>query len=521
MTLLEKISEFKLTVPDSDRIKWLSRSGELLVDQACIDAGLTSSRPQYDENGWDRFIEMPPNRILNIYLDAQPSSIKCLCQVKATDNFSERRLSMTVANFDHLARTVLPAFVIVIDYRGGSEAHSIYFCYFGVERIAQTLKRVRELQARGNTFLNRHEMTLTADSLEAVDFSSKFWIKSEIEKCAGGDLSNYTEKKSNWVKTLGFEKGNYSIKFDRSIDLSDVVDAHLGLRNFEISGATLSSTRFGIEIEEERWAAGQVTIHATPSGECRVVASSLKKAIRVEAVGDVFSPCIPELPDCYLKLRISWPYSNLVLEPPSGKIKFLFDPDAEVDLDRMIDSLSIIETCMEPDAKVEIFRGGDRAATLNIDSLIPKDLFYASLLYRLRLTRRFMNFVGRRENIAVTARGLVEQEEALKGINMAMNSKVHKVIAELADRPDKPMLGKAGLFAVPVVVRFSQKTLVAFCAWDGRFDIRRKVKATVRGCKVFGSVLVDDENTALAKSMNEEFKAWCRSVTDGVIMQQE
>ncbi|MFD0934656.1 hypothetical protein ACFQ12_05580 [Methylobacterium trifolii] len=194
---------------DPQRTKWLARTSENFFDKACIDARLTASPPKHDENGWDFFVEMPPNRIPNIFLDAQPSPIKFLCQVKATDDFSSLRLSMKVSNFENLARTILPAFVVVIDYRGLDEPQYVYVCHFGNERISQTLKRMRELQAKNQTQLNQHEMALSAKFSEKADFHKQEWLFNEILKHTNIDLSAYTRQKIELLDTLGYNEGRY------------------------------------------------------------------------------------------------------------------------------------------------------------------------------------------------------------------------------------------------------------------------------------------------------------------------
>ena len=133
---------------DTARIKWLADRGENYLEALCIDANLTRSRPGRDEQGWDYFIELPPNRLPAIYLDAQPAPIKFLCQVKATDDFTNLSLSMKVSNWERLARTPLPAFVLILDYRGTKEPQAVYLCHIGADRIADTLRRIRELELR-------------------------------------------------------------------------------------------------------------------------------------------------------------------------------------------------------------------------------------------------------------------------------------------------------------------------------------------------------------------------------------
>lgn len=134
---------------DAERIKKIGDLGEHFFRGLCIGANVSQSRPGRDEKGWDFFIEMPQNRLPSVYLDAQPAPIKLLCQVKSTDDFSDRKLSMKVSNFEHLARTPIPSFVLVVDFRNTDSPQAVYLLHFNAERIAQTLTRIRELEAAG------------------------------------------------------------------------------------------------------------------------------------------------------------------------------------------------------------------------------------------------------------------------------------------------------------------------------------------------------------------------------------
>jgi hypothetical protein len=142
---------------DPKRTAKISRLAENLFEKLCFDAGLTPSPPKHDENGWDFIVEFPHNRIPRVYLDAQPAAIKFLCQVKSTDTFTNK-VDMKVSNWDNLARTPIPAFIFILDFDGHDAPKRAYLCHFGDNRVAQTLKKVRELEKSGITDLNRRKM---------------------------------------------------------------------------------------------------------------------------------------------------------------------------------------------------------------------------------------------------------------------------------------------------------------------------------------------------------------------------
>lgn len=277
---------------DPARIKQLGDLGEHFLEGLCIGENLSKSKPGRDENGWDYFIEVPQNRIPAIHLDSQPAPVKFLCQVKSTDNFEDRTLSMKVSNWEHLSKTPLPSFVLILDYRGQRQPQAKYLCHIDQNRMAQTLKRIRELEVGGSTDLHKHEMTLTADESEEVELSESTDFMREVRKHTGFDLSAYVNKKTEWLSTLGYETGRYKFKFKTDMKISDLVDAALNATPFKIADATIASSRFGIDIGLENFTSGMISIEPSPIGDCRVVASSREGGGKAAITGQVIAPLI-------------------------------------------------------------------------------------------------------------------------------------------------------------------------------------------------------------------------------------
>ena len=180
---------------DPKRTAKISRLAENLFEKLCFDAGLTPSQPKHDENGWDFIVEFPQNRIPRVYLDAQPAAIKFLCQVKSTDTFANK-VEMKVSNWDKLARTPIPAFMFVLDFDGRDEPKRAYLCHFGVDRVAQTLKKVRELEKAGIIELNQSRMDFCIDKIEEIPIDRGEALSQKVLNYTGNDFSSYAREKS-------------------------------------------------------------------------------------------------------------------------------------------------------------------------------------------------------------------------------------------------------------------------------------------------------------------------------------
>jgi hypothetical protein len=165
---------------DNDRNKWLARAGENFFSDACNNSMLTASSPKHDENGWDFIVEFPQNRFPMVRMDAQHAPIKFFCQVKATDHFADRKKELTVSNWENLARNALPSFILIVDYDGHDEPQEVYLCHVGKERIGQTLRRIRELDAENKRELHKHRLMLTASEDEQVNTACKTWVKDRV-----------------------------------------------------------------------------------------------------------------------------------------------------------------------------------------------------------------------------------------------------------------------------------------------------------------------------------------------------
>ena len=166
-----------------------------------------------DETGWDFILELPseldmPGHI-TLPLDMVSPAIQCLVQVKSTDS-SLRESSEAGANWARLVKSPLPAFFLILDFRGKDCCQRAYLVHVGEVNIRQVLRRLRELSPGDRPKL--HEKTLRVtysenDELSSLDGNG---LLQAIRRYAD-DLPSYTAWKQAVLRDVGYENGKWAM----------------------------------------------------------------------------------------------------------------------------------------------------------------------------------------------------------------------------------------------------------------------------------------------------------------------
>jgi hypothetical protein len=126
---------------------------------------------------------------------------------------------------------------------------------------------MRELEAEGNTDLHKVQMTFRARPEERIEVQRKGQLLDELRRYTSEDLGAYATRKDELLKTIGFEKGRHRFSLTTEIQISDLVNAAMGIGAIKVSSVTLSDIRFGIEMGKQTFSGGLVTIaEAWPTG---------------------------------------------------------------------------------------------------------------------------------------------------------------------------------------------------------------------------------------------------------------
>jgi len=500
------------------RTKQLGNLGENHLEKLCIGSNLSKSKPGQDENGWDYFIEFPQNRISAVHLDAQPAPIKFLCQVKATDNFESKSLSMKVSNWEHLARTPLPTFVLILDYKNGYSPVNCYLCHFNSERIGQTLKRIRELECNGKINLHEHEMTLTAHDSEKFVSENPIDLKEKIIEYTGRNLSEYTELKNNILHNLGYESNRYKFSFTTKEDL--FIDALLNNTSIQVDDVTISSVRFGIEIIDTFSFAGILTISPEPSGTCEIVATSKKGKRRSSVLAQVIAPPAATISTKNFKIKAKTPIIKALISSEDCKFDIKIDEKLEYNLNEFIENLNFISTIFYPDSRIDFRKDGKTFATLYPEGKFIRQNVVLRSLNMLISLRKFLDACNYREDIDVSLEDIKKHGEEFKWITLFSSTSKHNLTAILGDRSIN-IDRMRPIVASPVIFEKENFISILFCYWDSITKVENgKITAKISSPKVWDSLVTKSFNSDIFRYTIKEFEEFCRSEKDSVMFRE-
>ncbi|WP_156634156.1 hypothetical protein [Methylobacterium sp. Leaf113] len=507
---------------DQSRIKWLKEAGENFFSSACNNSGMVATKPGQDTNGWDFFVELPQNRIPLIRLDAQPAPVKFICQVKASDNLTNLTRPITVSNMEHLCRSMLPAFILMVDFSGGYKPINAYFCHIDKDRIAQTLKRIRELEKAGVADLHKRNINVTASQNEKIDLSELRWVESAIRINVGFDLSKYLDIKSNLLKMTGFENGHKVAKFSTTLSMGETVDAFLGLRDLDILDFEISSNRFGIEIPEEFAATAKLSIEAPFIENCYAVASSKKLKRRIRFPVGVKAPNIPDLTLDHFKILVEWPFTRCLIANNEIQVKIKIEISEEHSLSSLSSTMQVFEIISFPDAKIEFYAKGSRFAVLNVKDTIEGDPSFAMLTTQIKTLRLFLDAAGYRDDIELSLENLYDQRKDIRWMEILIGNRPVNLSAKFTRIEEKYYPPRKGRFARPIGFDFLDQTFIAWCEWNAKIEVfDDTLTAQVRSGSVWGYTFVSPNKKDHAIRMSKEFEQHCRSDFVGYLIYQE
>ena len=221
--------------------------GEATFTAWCADAGLMPNGSSVvDKTGWDFYVEFPfSSSAGSIALHKAPC--ECKVQVKSTDK-RKRSLAIKLSNLRRLATAQMPAFLLFLEFDGGSSVEQAFLVHIGDELIAKILKRIRELG--DGVALNKRTMTIGYGDADVLPSASGEALRDTILSYVGDDLAKYVEKKSSFLSSAGFEDGCAEMRFttEGEQNLQDLIDVSIGAKDsVPISSVRGIFKRFGIK----------------------------------------------------------------------------------------------------------------------------------------------------------------------------------------------------------------------------------------------------------------------------------
>jgi hypothetical protein len=260
----------------------------------------------------------------------EPSPIECKVQVKATDK-NDRKIQISVTNLKRLSLSPLPSFICFIEFDGKNEAQSAFLVHIGKDIISKTLKRVREVEEKGELKkLHKKKITIHYGEDELLTSTNGESLKLKIINHLTQGVEAYMNKKNELIKTLGFEDGAGTVKVTVSGEdpIEEFLDLTLGIKkDIEIDKFVGHHVRFGITSKIPFVDAKQGKLSLTGGHE---IPATVKFKEFKFSPGLVFSATLfnsqlnAMVPEKYMKLRLVSDFFEIVLKPYEGIANFTF-----------------------------------------------------------------------------------------------------------------------------------------------------------------------------------------------------
>lgn len=329
----------------------LGLMGESAFSLWCNSVGLVANGSKIDKTGWDFFVEFPISHVKDLPVDMLPAPLECKVQVKATDQ-KNRQTQITVSNLHRLVKAPVPTFICFIEFDGKNEAQAAYLVHIDQKIIEQTLKRMRELEVKGQAReLNKRKITIKYSNKEKLKNPNGESLKESIEQCVPHGAEVYIENKNNLLKTLGFETGSgqFNVELSGKDPISDMVDLTLGLRKeINIDKFVGRHERFGILsptpfVEAEKGILAILDVK--PFSKAVLTFKEYKFSPGISFSTDFYSSQLYNVvPDKYLKFRVKGKFFEMVFEPINNKAHYTFhlDPVDGSSLKELRDMLKVL-----------------------------------------------------------------------------------------------------------------------------------------------------------------------------------
>jgi len=303
----------------------------------CDSVGLIANCSDIDKTGWDFNVEFPWAKELSMPSDMEPSPIECKVQVKATDK-KDKKIQISVTNLKRLSLSPLPSFICFIEFDGKNEAQSAYLVHIGKNIISKTLKRVREVEEKGELKkLHKKKITIHYGEDEVLSAANGESLKTKIVNHLSEGIEAYVNKKNNLVKTLGFENGAGQIKVTLSgkDPIEDFLDLTLGIKSdIEIDKFVGHHVRFGITSKVPIFDGKKGKLSLTGGQQIPTVVKfkEFKFSPGLIFSATLFnSPLNAMVPEKYMKLRLVSDFFEIVLNPYKGTANFTFSLEPLID----------------------------------------------------------------------------------------------------------------------------------------------------------------------------------------------
>lgn len=509
----------------------LGQLGELALATWAASRGISAQKVTIDRHGWDYLLEFKLPRTTEspaLPIDTALPPISCLVQVKSTSTGDLNR-SVELINWLQLIKNPLPAFFLVLDFGQSDTPSTAYLVPLDKDSISRALRRIRQLDSESGD-LAEHTLSINCREEHRLEAPDGVSLENTIRSHIGPSLEEYIQQKREWEKTVGYESGRGTFKFEvpeeslsgRSFPEA-MVDLCLGLREpLDIGYAEFRDVRFDIPAREP--------CKQYPSGTLEVIVEPIEKvevtlrfgASVVRARMDMFLPCglSNVLEMGILKIRLKSKLFEFVDCGSRIEISIrLPEPDARVRLSDFRDLAGVVLLLRETGASnegamitVESSKATVLQKTMSSCTGFRTDMIeLATVVQDAWAIARHLEIEDR---VEPTMEELMEQKERLGVLRQILAGKTLQTMYRAFFDPELPHTGERACALYPVgVILGDYIGTVVVSLWGavnptGRSDGGRReyqlITAEVKVEETFAAT-IDEDHSAILRAVRKAF----------------
>ena len=306
--------------------------GEGIVKVWCDQVGITANKVQQDERAWDYILEFSSETSVtsqnNVPLDLFQSSLRCMIQVKSTDE-QKNGWSVKLDNWERFVKNPFPCFFLILEYDHKNEVQRAFLVHVWQEEIRKILKKLRELSVKQRVKLHKTTMSVKYRRQTQLSSLDGKGLAEAIRATVGITPEEYAQQKNEFVKSVGYEEGNAFFEMTvlppdtENFDVCEyLIDFAIGLvPHIEFKQATMTDVRFGIRAPQALhiFEGGKVEVRRQSLGPAQIVVRSQDGYQEVEIAAETYAPQGMDLGENneLLKYRLAAPHLDFIISTRS------------------------------------------------------------------------------------------------------------------------------------------------------------------------------------------------------------
>ncbi len=479
----------------------IGAGGEHFFMGFCSVDGVTANKSNADKHGWDVFVEVEQETSELTQLTLHEPIIAGKVQVKSTRTTS-LKVDVTLSNLRKMATSPLPSFYVLMDFSQGPYPQRAFIRHVDEALIREILERVNAHIIAGKAE-RLHKLTLRIDFGlgREIKLSEPSTFKSEILRAVGSSPAEYTDKKSMFLKTVGYEDGSHAMHFqlEGMENLTALVNATLGMGGgVELQNLQFSTKRFGHEDPSSRRESSAGFMEITPVAPAakgtltfRDLSTGASAQVGASAY---FSPMHDWLPKNLKKIRFDCGTFDWFMNEDGSSAQFTatLDPNLPVDLEELSNFFQIVCLMHAPkNLSIEMDFQGQQSSVIVKNGLGLPD--YSQALEIADILLKTKSFFGDRGNLVISATELMRSYRDIRALSAFLSSEAGANLTFRLDEAHEPFEAAC---LTPLALRVGGKCYLAVLAMFGdmsRSEQGRYTVATTGFDVLYKTVLRDEE----------------------------